>query len=267
MNDRTVRIAFTFRGGPQDGQRFAGQNQEWAIIHEALEANLPPSILHERRTTVRTTGGALIFPDMFCGEVFDKYAVDGVCELDVFASPLAVKETPWRNVGIDHVVLSVKDRKAATDFFVRGLQMQIMRDDPHMTVLTTGNNALFFFDAEPGKPLTDGIPSRIHHIGFVVDDLEAAFTHLKQSFPQFTSDFTLLERIERWSMYGQLMLGDITFMIQLSEIKPEFRGFDAPEQFTDLMYDYASRRYGVRLTPSQQTENSNEQMGTARQDQ
>lgn len=247
MDGRIVQIAFTFRGGAQDGERYAGSSHEWAIIHEALEHLLPAGILHERRTTVRTRGGELIFPDMFCGEVYDKYSAEGICELDVFAPPLAAKTAPWRNVGIDHVVLSVKDRRAATDFFVRGLQMQIMRDDPHMTVLTTGNNALFFFDAEPGKPLTDGIPSRIHHIGFVVDDLEAAYTHLRENFPQFTSDFTLLERIERWSMYGHLALGDITFMIQLSEIKPEFRGFAVPEQFTDIMYNYASRRYGVRL--------------------
>jgi hypothetical protein len=140
-----------------------------------------------------------------------------------------------------------QDRQRATDFFVRGLQMQIMRDDPHMTVLASGANALFFFDAEPGKPLTDGIPSRIHHIGFVVDDLEAAYTHLAQNFPYFISDFTMLERIERWSMYGHLTLGEVTFMIQLSEIKPEFRGFPAPHEFTGIMYNYLSRQYGVRL--------------------
>jgi hypothetical protein len=36
-------------------------------------------------------------------------------------------------------------------------------------------------------------------------------------------------------------------MIQLSEIKPENRGFANPHFFADTMYDYLRERYGVRF--------------------
>jgi hypothetical protein len=36
-------------------------------------------------------------------------------------------------------------------------------------------------------------------------------------------------------------------MIQLSEVKPEFRGFREGTPFAEYMYDYAARDYGVRL--------------------
>jgi hypothetical protein len=36
-------------------------------------------------------------------------------------------------------------------------------------------------------------------------------------------------------------------MIQLSQIKDAYRGFDDPRRFSDLMYDYARGRYGVRF--------------------
>ncbi|HEY0602469.1 MAG TPA: hypothetical protein VGD58_06140, partial [Herpetosiphonaceae bacterium] len=95
--------------------------------------------------------------------------------------------------------------------------------------------------------LSDGIPSRIHHIGFVVDHLEAAYGHIKREYPQFVSDFTLLEREERSSLYGHVTFGDVRFMIQLSEVKPQYRGFKSGTPFVDVMYDYASKDYGVRL--------------------
>jgi hypothetical protein len=125
--------------------------------------------------------------------------------------------------------------------------MQIVRDDDHLTVVTTGNTALFLFDADPDAPLSDGIPSRIHHIGFVVDNLEAAFGHLRRTYPAFASDFTLLEREERLSLYGNVTFGEVRFMIQLSEIKPQYRGFAQGTPFAAAMYDYAARDYGVRL--------------------
>ena len=40
-------------------------------------------------------------------------------------------------------------------------------------------------------------------------------------------------------------------MIQISEIKPESRGFANPHHFTDYMYDYLSGRYGVRFEEEQ----------------
>ena len=62
-----------------------------------------------------------------------------------------------------------------------------------------------------------------------------------------SSDFTLLERNERWSLYCHYRNGDTRLMIQLSEIKPENRGFANPHYFADKMYDYLSGRYGVRF--------------------
>ena len=42
-------------------------------------------------------------------------------------------------------------------------------------------------------------------------------------------------------------------MIQLSEIKPENRGFVNPEHFTDQMYDYLQTPYGVRFEGEQES--------------
>src|SRR5690606_4868680 len=134
----------------------------------------------------------------------------------------------WKQVGFDHLALTVQDRQKARDFFHHGLKMQIIRDDEHLTVLTTGNTSLFFFDSDQDKPLSDSNPSRIHHIGFVVDDMEAAYTHLQENFPEFGSDFMVLERVERWSLYGRVQFGDMVFMIQLSEIKEGYKGFQDP---------------------------------------
>ena len=95
--------------------------------------------------------------------------------------------------------------------------------------------------------MTDPIPSRWHHLGFVVDDLDAAYTHLRQHAQDVVSDFILLERAERWSLYCSYRNGDMTLLIQLSEIKPERRGFADPARVTDYLYDYAQGRYGVRF--------------------
>ena len=238
----TVNITFQL----EDGTTCGGEIRRLAIVHEAMEKFLPHGFMNERKITVTEPGGDLIYPDMFVGEVHDHY---GSAALRITASRISEKAGAWRNVGFDHLALSVKGRKAAVDFFSRGLQMQIIRDDDHISVVTTGNTSLFFFDAEPSQPLTDGIPSRIHHIGFVVDDLEAAYHHLRANFPAFVSDFTLLERLERWSMYGKITFGDMTFMIQLSQIKEGFRGFENPNDYADIMYNYASRQYGVRFMP------------------
>ena len=80
---------------------------------------------------------------------------------------------------------------------------------------------LFFFDARPGIPLSDPDPSKIHHIGFVVDDLEAALWHLRSVAEGLSSDFTLLERDERWSLYLHYRNGPVRMLVQISEIKPE----------------------------------------------
>jgi hypothetical protein len=58
----------------------------------------------------------------------------------------------------------------------------------------------------------------------------------------------MLERDERWSLYFFYKNGDVTFMIQFSEIKPAERGFSDLERkdFPTLLYDYARRPYGVQ---------------------
>ncbi|MDP9313115.1 MAG: hypothetical protein M3R24_19905 [Chloroflexota bacterium] len=237
----TALVPVTFEVG---GQRFEGKAGRQQIVHQALEHILPREYLVAQRLTVRRSDGTLIYPDMFVGEIFDHY---GDARLMVEVTPLNEASGDWTNYGFDHLALATNARTAARDFFHVGLKMQIVRDDAHLTVVTTGNTAIFLFDADPNAPLSDGIPSRIHHLGFVVDHLEAAYGHIKREYPQFVSDFTLLEREERLSLYGHVTFGDVRFMIQLSEVKRQYRGFKAGTPFADVMYDYASKDYGVRL--------------------
>lgn len=225
-------------------QTFEGMFEPLQIVHEALVALLPENSMKRQRVQIKTDEDVLIYPDMFLGEIDHQFSK---CELYVTTTPLAINNRSWKQVGFDHLALSVQDRQRAREFFHRGLRMQIMRDDEHLTVLAAGNTALFLFEAEPGKPLSDGIPSRIHHIGFVVDDLEAAYSHLQAEFPELVSDFTVLERMERLSLYGRYTIGDVTFMIQLSQIKSAYSGFESPQTHTDIMYDYRSRPYGIRF--------------------
>jgi hypothetical protein len=234
-------VTVTFDVG---GTTHQGEIPRSQIVHQAMDALLPHEIRHAHRLRVTRPDGTLIYPDMFLGEIVDHYG-----DAHFVAEAVALRETAgdWTNYGFDHLALALNNRTAARDFFSQGLKMKVVRDDEHLTVVTTGNTALFLFDADLHAPLSDGIPSRIHHIGFVVDNLEAAFAHLKNAFPDFASDFTLLEREERLSLYGQVWLGDVRFMIQLSEIKPQYRGFAQGTPFADVMYDYAAKDYGVRL--------------------
>lgn len=239
MSDERVPVIFEV-----DGKQHTGEAGRMQIIHQALEHILPHELLVAHRLRVQRPDGTLIYPDMFVGEIQDHY---GDVRLMVEATPLREAAGEWTNYGFDHLALATTDRATARDFFHVGLKMQIVRDDAHLSVVTTGNTAIFLFDADPSAPLSDGIPSRIHHIGFVVDNLEAAYGHIKRSYPQFLSDFTLLEREERLSLYGHVVFGDVRFMIQLSEVKPQYRGFPGGTPFADVMYDYASKDYGVRL--------------------
>lgn len=237
--EATITVSFDV-----DGKTYGGTAQRSQIVHQAMDALLPEQVLREHRLRVMQRDGTLIYPDMFLGEIVDHY---GEAHFLVKATSLSDAVHDWTNYGFDHLALATHDRASARDFFSIGLKMQIVRDDAHLTVVTTGNTALFLFDADPNAPLSEGIPSRIHHIGFVVDNLEAAFAHLKHTYPTFTSEFTLLEREERLSLYGHVILGDVRFMIQLSEIKPHYRGFQEGAPFIDMLYDYAAKDYGVRL--------------------
>jgi hypothetical protein len=245
-----------------NGQPYEAEVKAQEIFHEALEYALPTGLLSGHRIRISTPAGEEVFPDMFIGESAAHFKTS---TFHVEARPLPEVTTEegeqtWTNFGFDHLAITVADRADAKAFFSEVLGMRIVRDDRHQTVLTTGNTALFFFDAEKA-PLSDGLPSRWHHIGFVVDNLNAAYRHLAHHAQlrrervgdgsgSIASDFTLLERNERWSLYCHYRNGDTRLMIQLSEIKPEDRGFENPGHFTDHMYDYLSGRYGVRFEES-----------------
>jgi hypothetical protein len=216
-------------------------------VHEAFHRALPPSLTVGHRLTFRTVGGEEIFADHFLGDVVDHA---GSATFVTTATPLMGHPGSWRNIGFDHLAITVADRNGARDFFHDVLQLQVMRDDPHLTVLATGPTALFLFDAGQEAPLSTGQPSTWHHLGFVVDDLEAAYAHLQAHRDRLLSDFTLLERDERWSLYCFYRNGDVTFMIQLSEVKAPDRGFADPARadFHRYLYDYASRPYGAAAT-------------------
>lgn len=237
----SIPVSFTL----VDGRAFGGPMPLQKIVHQALHAFVPNEIARQHRLRITMPGGALIYPDMWLYEIHDHY---GQCDFLLEAAPLGEQNTDFTNYGFDHLALATTDREACRRFFEDGLKMKNVRDDEHLLVLTTGVDALFFFKAAPGQPLSDGLPSRIHHIGFVVDDLEAAHAHLKRTCPDYVSDFTLLERAERLSLYGTIELGSIRFMIQLSQIKPEYKGLKG-ESAAPMreFYDYASRDYGIRL--------------------
>ena len=211
------------------------------VFHEALEQLLPEQLRIGRRITIRTPGGDPVYPDMFIGETASHF---GTTTFRLESEPLGETSGAWRNLGFDHLALAVSDRADAKRFFGEILGMQVVREDEHQTVLTTGNTAIFFFDTTPG-PLNPGIPSEIHHIGFVVDDLEAAWHAIRRHGLQ--SDYMVLERDERWSLYFFYQNGDARFMIQLSQIKERYRGFEDPRRFANLMFDYSRRSYGVRF--------------------
>ena len=242
-----------------NGQSYQNDVNPQEIFHEALEHALPQGLLVGHRIRIKTPAGDEVFPDMFIGESVTHFKTS---TFHVEAIPLpeataAQEQNSWTNFGFDHLAITVADREDAKAFFSEVLGMRIVRDDRHQTVLTTGNTAIFCFGTEKA-PLSDGLPSHWHHIGFVVDNLDAAYHHLAHHAKlrreqvgdgsgSISSDFTLLERNERWSLYCHYRNGDTRLMIQLSEIKPENRGFANPHYFADKMYDYLSGRYGVRF--------------------
>jgi hypothetical protein len=247
-----------------NGTAYQAEAETQAIFHEIMESALPLGLLKGHRIRISTPGGDEIFPDMFLGETAAHFQTN---TFHIEARPLAevtanATASTWANLGFDHLAITVADREDARTFLSEALGMTLVRDDRHQTVLTTGNTAIFCFGTEKA-PLSDGLPSRWHHIGFVVDNLEAAYHHLLRYAEQrqaergagapgtVSSDFILLERNERWSLYCHYRNGDTRLMIQLSEIKPENRGFANPQHFTNKMYDYLSGRYGVRFEEGQ----------------
>ena len=237
----TVTVVFAI-----DGAEYAAHLRPYDIIHDGIHHAIPGELRRGTRLVLRGPAGDEVYADMFAIEVVRGYGDGQTVTLTGTLSPIGGSAGSWRNIGFDHLAITVADREGACHFFSTVLGMQIMRHDGHVTVLGTGHTALFLFDAVEGVPMSDGVPSRIHHIGFVVDSLEHAF-HDLQAHAELDTDFTLLERQERWSLYGYYRNGDITFMIQLSEIRDGWRGFAHPEAITDLLYDYTAQGYGKRL--------------------
>lgn len=225
-----------------DGQEFRGEAAANEIIHEVFPRTLPAGLTAGRRISFRSESGAELFADNF---VRDVAAGATTVRIVTRSEPMPSANGDWQNIGIDHLAITVADRSAARDFFRDVLRLKVMRDDPHLTVLATGLSGLFLFDAGKDAPMSDPVPSRFHHLGFVVDDLAAASAHLQGFQDRFESDFALLERDERWSLYCHYRNGDVTFMIQLSQIKEAERGLTDGEVVTSLLYDYARRPYGL----------------------
>jgi catechol 2,3-dioxygenase-like lactoylglutathione lyase family enzyme len=222
------------------------------IVHDGIHHAIPEDVRRGQRLIMRTPGGEEVYADMFAGEVVAGYGDGRTIALTTELTAIPATPGPWRNVGFDHLAMAVADRDDACRFFSEALRMQVMRHDPHLTVLSTGHTALFLFDIGDDVPMSDGTASRWHHLGFVVDNLDHAYASL-QAYAGLSSDFTLLERLERWSLYGYYRNGDVTFMIQLSEIREGWRGFAEPAAITDLLYDYSGQRYGKRLDVGEPT--------------
>jgi catechol 2,3-dioxygenase-like lactoylglutathione lyase family enzyme len=233
-----VRVHFDLAGA-----RYVADATRGQILHEVFPRALPESLSVGHRLTFRSTTGDEIFADNFLGDLEDTY---GEVVIEATAVPIPGREGPWRTIGFDHLAITLADRAGGRDFLRDVVGMQVMRDDPHLTVMATGPTALFLFDAGKDAPLGTSQPSRWHHLGFVVDNLEHAYAHLQKHADRLSSDFTLLERDERWSLYFFYRNGDVTFMIQFSEVKPEWRGFpEGQRDFAGYLYDYASRPYGL----------------------
>src|SRR6266851_5194053 len=133
-----------------NGQPYRSEVNPQEIFHEALEYALPEGLLVGHRIRIKTPGGDEVFPDMFIGESVAHFKTQ---TFHVEAMPLkdatAVTEgASWTNFGFDHLAITVADREDAKAFFSEVLDMRIVRDDRHQTVLTTGNTALFMFGTE-----------------------------------------------------------------------------------------------------------------------
>lgn len=241
MTDQKISVRFR-----TDDAEYSCDLKHWDIIHDAIHHGIPEDVREGQRMVLRAENGEDVYPDMFAIEVARGYGDGQSVTLQMTIEPIGGSPGPWRNIAFDHLAITVEDRQAAYEFFTGVLKMQEMRHDPHLTVLTTGPTSLFLFDTGEDVPLSDGTPSRWHHLGFVVDSLDHAYHDLKQA-SELVSDFTLLERQERWSLYGHYKNGDVTFMIQLSEIRDGWTGLDNAAQYTDYLFDYSAQRYGKRL--------------------
>src|SRR5690242_678541 len=113
-----AKILVTFEVG---SKQYNGEVERTRIVHQAMEDLLPAEILHAHHLRVTRSGGTLIYPDMFLGEIIDFY---GDAHFQVEAIPLREDVGTWTNYGFDHLALATTDRATARDFFSNGLQMK-----------------------------------------------------------------------------------------------------------------------------------------------
>src|SRR4051794_9335056 len=123
-------------------ERYPATLRREQIVHEAFHAALPADLTVGHRLTFRTPFGEEVFADNFLADIEDRFRTS---ELIATAVPIPSREGSWRNVGFDHLAITVGDRAGARDFLRDVLQMQVMRDDEHLTVMATGHTALFLF--------------------------------------------------------------------------------------------------------------------------
>jgi len=240
-NDPDIPIDWTFY---LDGNEYTKTLKRGMIVHEAFHEALPREAIAGHRLVFRTENGDEVYPDNFLGDIAEFL---GVQRLITNSTEIPASDAGWRNIGFDHLAITVADRPAARDFLTEVVQMSCIRDDPHLTCLTTGPTTVMLFDTGQDAPLSTGLPSSWHHLGFVVDDLEAAYAHLRRHADRISSDFAMLERDERWSLYFSYTNGDVTLMFQFSQVKEKHQGITDPRRadFANYLYDYAKKPYGI----------------------
>ncbi|MCC6945356.1 MAG: hypothetical protein IT335_12310, partial [Thermomicrobiales bacterium] len=134
-----------------DGQDYTGVLSRGRIVHEAFHKLLPKEAVSGNRLVFRTEQGDEIYPDNFLGDIDDHL---GVRRIVATSTPIPASDGAWRNIGFDHLAITVADRSGARDFLTDVIQMQCVRDDAHLTCLTTGPTTIMLFDAGQAAPLS-----------------------------------------------------------------------------------------------------------------
>ncbi len=229
-----------------EGKNFQATLTRGQIVHEGFHKALPADVTVGHRLTFATPNGEEVFADNFIGDINDYY---GTTTLITAAMPIAAKPGVWKNLGFDHLAIAIADRAGARDFFRDVLQMQIMRDDAHLTVwrLATPRSSCSMRTRTRRSQPANRPPGTTSASSSMTWKLRMPTYRLHKS--SLTSDFTLLDRDERWSLYFFYKNGDITFMIQFSQVKEAWLGYPDAHgaEFAKYLYDYASRPYGIQF--------------------
>lgn len=99
---QSVRIIFIV-----DGSEYAGDAAPNEIIHEVFPRTLTASITAGRRVSFRSESGAELFADNF---VRDVAAGSAEVRIVTRSETIPITSGDWRNIGIDHLAITVADR-------------------------------------------------------------------------------------------------------------------------------------------------------------